>query len=202
MQRALIFLMNFMCVMLIALFASAFQCQAEVIRVDAAGGGDYVTINDALAAASPGDVVQVAEGTYFETISLVEGVVLEGGYEADGWTRDIDANPTIIDGTPEKAPAVSAEEINDAVMDGFIIVNWDDFAVRLVDSSVTITSNTMQSPRSNSREAVYSLNSKSIIAFNTINGAGTYLLETGTAKSFITGITGATQTRNLDWGLL
>ncbi len=179
MQRASKHFMRFLSIAAAALFLSAIQAGAEVIRVDGAGGGDYMTINEALAVARPGDVIQVAKGTYFETISLIDGVVLEGGYESEGWTRDIDANPTIIDGNPEKAPPVSADGVNDAVLDGFIIVNWDDYAVNLVDSSVIITSNTMQSPGSNSSEAVYSLNSQSVIAFNTINGAGTYNLETG-----------------------
>jgi hypothetical protein len=70
--------------------------------------GDYATISKAVAAASPGDRILVETGTYFENVTLVDGIELLGGFApGDPATRDPAAYPTVIDGTGA-APAVSS----------------------------------------------------------------------------------------------
>ena len=92
-------------------------CLAGELRVPA----QYATIQKALDAASAGDTVRVAAGTYFEHITLKEGVVLEGGWNADYTKRDRSAHVTVIDGVREKGPVVVGADR--AVLDGFTIIH-------------------------------------------------------------------------------
>jgi predicted outer membrane repeat protein len=55
------------------------------------------TIAYALNQAEAGDTVLVAEDVYNEALDLAQNVTLLGGYEAIGWTRDIESHPTVID---------------------------------------------------------------------------------------------------------
>jgi hypothetical protein len=78
------------------------------VYVDAAyvGSGDedgsaahpYDTLDEALVAAVDGATLYIAGGDYPGPITLMRSVALEGGYEPVGWTRNLDANPTIIRG--------------------------------------------------------------------------------------------------------
>ncbi len=81
----------------------------------------YPTIQKALDAASAGDTVQVAAGTYFEHITLKKGVILEGGWKADFSRRDRKAFVTVIDGARDKGPVVVGAD--GAVLDGFTIIH-------------------------------------------------------------------------------
>ncbi len=73
-------------------------------------------------AASDGSDVYVAEGTYSETVSLVSGVSLYGGFEATNWTRDPAAHTTTINGS---ATAVYGNGASDLTIDGFTIMAAD-----------------------------------------------------------------------------
>lgn len=73
----------------VALVLLATCAQADVVRVDWLGGGDYMTLEDGIAAASEGDTVLVAAGTYtgtgnknldFEGVNIV--LLSESGPEA------------------------------------------------------------------------------------------------------------------------
>ena len=64
---------------------------ATELRVDAADGTAYATINAALLDANSGDVVQIAPGTYTEDLELDEGRILT--------LRGEEAETTIIQGT-------------------------------------------------------------------------------------------------------
>ncbi len=81
----------------------------------------YATIQKALDAAAPGDTVRVAAGTYFEHITLGEGVRLEGGWNTDFSRRDRSTFVTVIDGAREKGPVVVGAD--GAVLDGFTIIH-------------------------------------------------------------------------------
>ena len=45
------------------------------------------------------DTILVAQGVYTENLDVGKPVTLQGGYESAGWTRDIAAHETIIDGS-------------------------------------------------------------------------------------------------------
>ncbi|MBN1669111.1 MAG: hypothetical protein JW862_18600 [Anaerolineales bacterium] len=49
--------------------------------------------------ATGSDLIRVAQGTYVENLTINFSVTLQGGYENVGWTRDIHAHETIIDGS-------------------------------------------------------------------------------------------------------
>jgi predicted outer membrane repeat protein len=95
--------------------APALECDgADVLCVDAAGGGDegtadapFTTIGDAVAAAGSGATVQVAAGTYEEAVDLagVEGLSLVGGFPSGGdfSERDVEANETTVQGSADAA---------------------------------------------------------------------------------------------------
>jgi hypothetical protein len=63
--------------------------QAMPVRTIARGIMNAMTIGG-------GVDVYVANGTYDEDVTMVEGVSIYGGYEPAGWTRDTTANVTII----------------------------------------------------------------------------------------------------------
>jgi hypothetical protein len=57
----------------------AFAASAATVRVCAAGC-PHTTIQAAIDAASPGDVIEIAAGTYSETLTIVKAVSLNGGF--------------------------------------------------------------------------------------------------------------------------
>ncbi|MEZ4645503.1 MAG: hypothetical protein R3E31_22685 [Chloroflexota bacterium] len=62
-------------------------------------GNPCRTIAYAVSIANPGEIIRVAQGTYLENLTINKSLTLEGGYEAVGWTRNIDLYETIIDGS-------------------------------------------------------------------------------------------------------
>jgi len=64
------------------------------------GSGQYPSLRAAIDAAADGDVIQVAQGTYGEniTINRPRNVRILGGWSADFATRSVDGSQTIIDG--------------------------------------------------------------------------------------------------------
>jgi hypothetical protein len=90
--------------------------------------------------------VYVAAGTYAETLTLRSRVSLYGGWNADDWTRDIDANRPVVTGGET---AVYGESSNDLTVEGLEIVAADaatngasSIAVFLAESDgVTIRNN-------------------------------------------------------------
>ena len=156
---------------------------AATIRVPA----DHSTIQKAIDAAHKGDKVLVSQGTYYEHITLKEGVILEGGWNKDFSHRDISANETTIDGSKEKGWVVFGA--NEATIDGFTVINGtrlkiDDTEVgagiHCMSTSPTIINNTI---KGNEPAGIYCSGSSAIIMNNVIanNVEGGILLEKGSS---------------------
>ena len=85
---------------------------------DAPEGGDgtrehpFRTIAQALAVTNNGDTVQVAAGTYPESVELVSGVTLLGA----------GSDSTFIDGEERRAPLVRMRNVQNVVLEGFAMV--------------------------------------------------------------------------------
>ena len=83
------------------------------------------TIAKALATATVGDTVFVAQGTYSVSVSLVDGKHIFGGYNAATGERDLDRYPTVIDGATvnNRLIASSKEFVNPTTVDGLVLEN-------------------------------------------------------------------------------
>ncbi|MFQ5435473.1 MAG: right-handed parallel beta-helix repeat-containing protein, partial [Anaerolineae bacterium] len=97
--------------------------------------------------AASGDVVLIAEGIYTENLAINQPYSLIGGYEAAGWTRDLNQYHTVLDGSNGGGgPAVLQFDpgSDGAEVDGFIIrngvggggVNVDNTAVSIRNSAI------------------------------------------------------------------
>jgi parallel beta-helix repeat protein len=89
-------------------------------------GAPWTSLADALSAitdAGPRNryVLLVAAGVYtVKSLALKPWVEVYGGYDPKGWTRDIDRNPTVLDGGQAGPILVGADNSR---IDGFIIRN-------------------------------------------------------------------------------
>jgi hypothetical protein len=87
----------------------------------------YQSLREGIEGAGVGAKVCVAGGTYpenegsFWDLSRRAGLILEGGYESAGWTRDIAAHPAIIDGTGLEGNVIGIYNVSGITIDGFII---------------------------------------------------------------------------------
>jgi len=108
------------------------QANADTLFVDGASGSDpanncqnpaspCATIGQALSQSMNGDTILVAEETYTETLSIGISVTLKGGYEAVGWTQDIAANPTIVDGSGAADSVFNIAPDTVVTLEGFIV---------------------------------------------------------------------------------
>lgn len=90
----------------IALLASSNWCNATNRYVSAGCDGDGLSwatakgsIKSAVESCHTGDTVFVSSGLYNEYVSIVDGVNILGGYNADTGARNIETFETILDGT-------------------------------------------------------------------------------------------------------
>ncbi|MDH7482541.1 MAG: right-handed parallel beta-helix repeat-containing protein, partial [Armatimonadota bacterium] len=170
------------CILLV-LSASA---SASIIRVKwnspANGPGDswdnaYQTVQAAINAASAGDEIWVAAGTYVERITLKKDVALYGGFsgvETERDQRNWVANVTILDGN-QGGSVVTASNLGTttARIDGFTIRNGsasNGGGIYCSNSSPIISNNTITAnSASNYGGGIYCYSSSSpIIVNNTI----------------------------------
>jgi hypothetical protein len=86
--------------------------------------GPYRRIQDAIDNAQKDYLIRIAGGTYNESITLVDGIYLYGGYNCGYWNapRNPIANVTIIDGNSPNVDVVSIIDVN-VVIDGFTVTN-------------------------------------------------------------------------------
>jgi PPM family protein phosphatase len=104
----------------------------EVVRVGVGDGG-AATITEALAKATPGQMVEVGPGEYRETIQLRSGIDL---------VSRVPRGAVILPPLGSAVPAISAQGVDDAVLSGFRISGDAttplQVGLRLADSNVEV----------------------------------------------------------------
>ncbi|WP_446741660.1 NosD domain-containing protein [Silvibacterium acidisoli] len=123
-------------------FILAVSLQAATLCVDPHGAkGCYSTIPAAIAAASPGDIVQVRQGTYPGAISLTKSLTLQAApgakpvIDANGRPNGIVVNifsPNTTEWT--WSGAVQGFEVKNALFEGILVINA--FGVVILDNYV------------------------------------------------------------------
>jgi len=169
------------CHLLIALilgWSVAGSARAATIHVP----GDYSTIQKAVDAARRGDTVRVSQGTYYENVTLKEGVTLQGGWNKDFSKRDRSARATVIDASKKGGSVVTGA--NGATLDGFTIINGTRIekgdstvgaGVYCKSTSPTIKNNIV---RANAPAGIYCSGSSAVLVNNLVlnnEEAGIYL---------------------------
>ena len=115
-------------------YSSAEKAQIEVyVDANYSGGIENGTkaeprtsLRDGIRMATRGTKVCVAAGIYNESSSTLpmwnkSGLILEGGYESSGWTRNFAAYETIIDGTGLPYGTIQVYGMSNVVIDGFTV---------------------------------------------------------------------------------
>lgn len=114
----------------------------------------YKTVQAAIDAAKNKDTLRVAAGTYTENLRVdTKDLVLEGGYSAADWSRDIAKNTTTLQGAGGEAVVTLLNA--DATVEGFRITGGEGSTVELPygyhgggiysrDGSPTISNNTIE----------------------------------------------------------
>ncbi|NIN66546.1 MAG: hypothetical protein GTO63_18040 [Anaerolineae bacterium] len=155
--------------------------------LDVCQGCTYETIQEAIDAADPGDRIRVAQGVYTENLVITKSLVLEGGYEASGWTRDIELYETMVDGD-RSGSAICVTDAATVTIDGFTITGGQaerGGGIYVVDSTALITGNKVFSNTGQDfGGGIYAMGSGVTIQQNEIvgNNSGivpTYSLECG-----------------------
>ncbi len=87
-------------------------------------GAAYTTLNDALAASASGDHIWVAGDVYNETVKLITGVSLFGGFAGTESAEDFDdrdpvANPSVLDASGLDSNVMIGAD--DCLLGGFVI---------------------------------------------------------------------------------
>ncbi len=118
------------------------------------GTGNYPckTITQALsrAVAAARSEVIVADGTYDEAVTLVDGIALLGGYHGDTWQRHLATTDTVIQGVATTGvhdrTVIANAIMTPTVFEGFIVrgsdnaqVGGNSYAVYITGSSANLT---------------------------------------------------------------
>jgi hypothetical protein len=112
---------------LCALVALPEPARAADLCVRPGGSGCYTSIQAAVDAAGDGDTIQVAEGTYYETVEISKSVTLQGGWNTGLTRRDWDLHRTIVDAQRE-GPVMWVNAPVSPTIEGFVITGGDDSA--------------------------------------------------------------------------
>ncbi|MBN2054199.1 right-handed parallel beta-helix repeat-containing protein [bacterium] len=142
---------------------------AADLLVDWAGGGSYTTIDAAMAAAQPGDMIKVAEGMY--TGSYLEPMVamsILGGYTATDWSRDLDLYVTILD-VGGDGVGFLLDDVDGCTVDGFTITNFSWVGIQVETSSPTVSNNIIIGGAADF--CLFGMNGNPTISNNTMTGA-------------------------------
>lgn len=108
-----------------------FIASAEAATLTVSSSGPYTSIDAAIAAAAPGDVVEVAPGTWYGAFSFGgKGITVRSTHGAA---------VTVIDGQGASAAVLlTSGEGPDAVLEGFTVVNAGRLGVQVSSASPTL----------------------------------------------------------------
>lgn len=135
---------------------------------------NYTNISDALIDASPGDLIEVDDGIYYESITInVSGITLR----ATSWTQSGDNTSAIIDSTGMAGlNTVTISMVTNVVLQGFTIQNSEDDGLQIqVTKDVeirncNILTNELRGIRVESINSTNLLIHSNTIAFNDLTG--------------------------------
>jgi uncharacterized repeat protein (TIGR01451 family) len=96
--------------------------QAAELRV-CASACPYPSIQAAIDAASSGDTIKVAQGTYYENLFVTKTIILLGGYSTSDWNTQGPASSTIINGSGNSVIQV----YSNATIDNFTITGGSGY---------------------------------------------------------------------------
>ncbi|MFA5146417.1 MAG: right-handed parallel beta-helix repeat-containing protein [Candidatus Omnitrophota bacterium] len=106
------------------------DCNSVSATEDGTKANPFRNLGDAIKEETgDGTKVFIARGTYHESAMSIgmwnkDGLILEGGYEPTGWTRDIEANETIIDAEGrDDWSIIGLSNVSDVVIDGLTLKN-------------------------------------------------------------------------------
>lgn len=110
------------CLVVLLLWSS--NLQAETWHIKSDGSGDAPTIQAGIDSSIAGDSIAVCHGTYYENISLKNGIKVLGGWDESFSSRDPATDTTIIDGQMNGSVVTALGPMDSTcVLDGFIITN-------------------------------------------------------------------------------
>lgn len=148
-----------------------------------AEGCDFASINEAIVAASPGDLIEVCSGTYLETVNVTKPVILRG-VETGGKMPVIDARQK---GSPIKLSA------DGGVVEGFHVTNSSGkgvFSGSYVDAGIMVNSegNTIRgNVATNNSYGIIVASGNNTLASNNASGNRGGILLSSISPSDITG---------------
>jgi hypothetical protein len=135
----------------------------------------FVTVQEAIGAAHPGDEIWVSHGTYVENIILPSGISMFGGFggaEVTREQRDPAHNPSVLDGNQAGSVITVSAGTEPTTIDGFTIGNGTGSGIRCSTGPVTITGNQITGNSNiagdNLRGGGISVSGPATIAHNTI----------------------------------
>ena len=163
---------------------------------DSAAGTSWpeakATILAAVEAASAGDEVRVAEGTYPGAINDTKGLALRGGYLAgETFVSDPTAHPTVIAAAGAGSPALTIT--GGSIVDGFQITGGATGIRCVQGTGVAISRNTITGALS---QGIYLTNTSATVTGNTIADTGMAIVFAGGSSGPIS----ANRLHGCDWG--
>ena len=102
-------------------------CAAQAATIDVGPKAKFSRIQDAIDAASPGDTINVADGTYYENVNITKSLILKG------------SRHPVVDASGRKSAIVLwADKI---ALDGFYAVNSLDAGIKVFSSGNDLRDN-------------------------------------------------------------